>query len=90
MQRGCDADATPSAHGGTLSDLVRLASGHRKGSNRNQVNTKATTGDHSALTIGYPCTGTHTYRIITDGYADGTAYSDSVQSENYLRVTCHS
>jgi hypothetical protein len=61
-------------------------------SNRNRVSTNNTNNDYVQLTIGYPCTGTgtHTYRIVTDGYAQGGAYSQSVQSQNYLQVTCHS
>lgn len=38
----------------------------------------------------YNCSGlgTQTYRVITDGYAAGGAYGASVQSANYLTVTC--
>ncbi|MBI3430254.1 MAG: hypothetical protein HY050_09435 [Actinobacteria bacterium] len=38
----------------------------------------------------YDCSnlGTQTYRVITDGYAVGGAYHASVQSLNYLTVTC--
>ncbi len=38
----------------------------------------------------YNCsgTGTHTYRVVTDGYAEGGYYKASVQSENYLRRSC--
>lgn len=33
-------------------------------------------------------TGKQTYRIITDGWADGAMYHKAVQSGNYLRVYC--
>ena len=38
----------------------------------------------------YNCSGlgTQTYRVVTDGYAVGGLYGASVQSLNYLRVTC--
>ncbi len=38
----------------------------------------------------YDCSslGTQTYRVVTDGYAVGGAYSSSVQSLNYLTVAC--
>ncbi len=60
-------------------------------SNRNRVSTNHTSHDFAHLTIGFPCTGTgtHTYRIVTDGYAANGAYSQSVQSQDYIRVTCH-
>ena len=32
--------------------------------------------------------GTETYRIVTTGWAQGGQYGQSVQSLNYLRVTC--
>ncbi|MFF3671880.1 hypothetical protein [Microtetraspora malaysiensis] len=38
----------------------------------------------------YDCSGTgnEEYRVVTDGYAVNGAYHKSVQSLNYLRVTC--
>lgn len=33
-------------------------------------------------------TGNQLYRVVTTGYAEGTNFQKSVQSENYLRVTC--
>lgn len=40
--------------------------------------------------VAYDCSGdgTYTYRMVTTGYANGGAYSQSVQSLNYLRVRC--
>ncbi len=40
--------------------------------------------------VAYDCSGdgTYTYRIVTTGYANGGAYSQSAQSLNYLRVSC--
>ncbi|MCW2542412.1 MAG: hypothetical protein JWN95_4137 [Frankiales bacterium] len=35
-------------------------------------------------------TGNQLYRIVTRGYAQSGAYSQGVQSQNYLRVTCPS
>lgn len=42
------------------------------------------------IDVAYDCSGdgTYTYRIVTTGYANGGAYSQSVQSLNYLRVSC--
>lgn len=38
----------------------------------------------------YECagTGTHDFRVVTTGYAQFGAYSQSVQSLNYLRINC--
>jgi hypothetical protein len=38
----------------------------------------------------YECTGTgtHDFRVVSTGYAAGGAYSQSVQSLNYLRINC--
>ncbi|MCW4355654.1 hypothetical protein ONR57_20315 [Hoyosella sp. YIM 151337] len=38
----------------------------------------------------YDCSGTGSqlYRVVTNGYAQGGAYYQPVQSENYLRYTC--
>lgn len=42
------------------------------------------------LLPGYDCDGdgTFTYRLVTTGWAQGGAYSQNVQSLNYVRFTC--
>lgn len=49
-----------------------------------------TTIDFIDVNFIYDCSGlgTQTYRVVTDGYAVGGLYSSSVQSLNYLRVSC--
>ncbi len=47
-------------------------------------------GDWIDEFIYYYCSGsgTQTYRVVTDGWAVSGWYTDSVQSLNYLRVSC--
>ena len=42
------------------------------------------------LLPGYDCDGdgTFTYRLVTTGWAAGGAYSQNVQSLNYVRFSC--
>jgi hypothetical protein len=47
-------------------------------------------GDWIDYIVWWGCTGsgTQTYRIVTDGWAQSGFYTQSVQSANYLRVAC--
>ncbi len=49
-----------------------------------------TSGYMVTLLPGYDCDGdgTFTYRLVTTGWAQGGAYSQDVQSLNYVRFTC--
>jgi hypothetical protein len=49
-----------------------------------------TSADWDSATVWYDCSGDgkYTYRVVTDGFAVGGVYSQSVQSENYLTVSC--
>ena len=49
-----------------------------------------TSADWDSATVWYDCSGdgTYTYRVVTTGWAQGGQYSQSVQSLNYLRVSC--
>jgi hypothetical protein len=61
-------------------------------SNRARDGSSFTSSDTSGWTTYYDCsgTGTHTYRIVVDGYARSGNSSQSVQSENDARLTCES
>lgn len=49
-----------------------------------------TSDDWDSATVWYDCSGdgTYTYRVVTTGWAQSGRYSQSVQSLNYLRVSC--
>jgi hypothetical protein len=49
-----------------------------------------TSSNWDQATVYYNCTGhgRYTYRIVTDGWAQGGLYHSAVQSLNYLQVTC--
>lgn len=57
---------------------------------RSQSTGWSSSGFIELVDVGYDCSGdgTYTYRIVTTGYANGGLYSQSVQSLNYLRVSC--
>lgn len=58
--------------------------------NRVVVPTAWSSADVVSESAYWDCTGsgTQTYRIVTTGWAASGDYGASVQSENYLRVTC--
>lgn len=57
---------------------------------RSQSTGWSSSGFIELVDVAYDCSGdgTYTYRIVTTGYANGGLYSQSVQSLNYLRVSC--
>lgn len=60
-------------------------------SNKREVSTKAQDIGFQSLTNYWQCgkgSGNQKYRIVTEGYAEGVNFSQLVQPQNYLRVTC--
>lgn len=57
---------------------------------RTQITSWSSASFRELVDVAYDCSGdgTYTYRIVTTGYANGVTYSQSVQSLNYLRVSC--
>ncbi|MBS2966233.1 hypothetical protein KGA66_24525 [Actinocrinis puniceicyclus] len=61
--------------------------------NKDSFDTGLIDDDYSGADAWWICasgTGNQLYRVIGDNYAEANAYEQSVQSLNYLRVTCPS